>query len=117
MLERLKDQPQDPDPELLKALGWTKEELQRFVTRWEELKRAAREEGPTAQADLEDALRSLGLRTTDSGRRSGNSTNDRPGGQGDLGQRRIPPAEFLEQFNAYKKGKARGPGDGGAHRP
>ena len=42
VLERLKDQQQDPDPELLKSLGWTKEELQQFIARWEELKRAAR---------------------------------------------------------------------------
>ena len=33
--ERLKDQQDEPDPELLKSLGWTKEELQQFIARWE----------------------------------------------------------------------------------
>jgi hypothetical protein len=117
VLERLKDQEQAPDPELLKSLGWTKEELQQFIARWEELKRAAREEGPSARADLDDPLRSLGLRSTDTQRRSGNSINDQPGGQRDLGRSSTPPAEFLEQFNAYRKGRSRGSSDGGARRP
>ena len=30
-LEHLRDQKQEPDPKLLKDLGWTKEELQEFV--------------------------------------------------------------------------------------
>jgi hypothetical protein len=50
-------------------------------------------------------------------RRRGNATNEQAGGQRDLGRASLPPPEFLEQFNAYRKGKTRGPSDGGTHRP
>ena len=97
VLERLKHQQQDPDPELLKSLGWTKEEMRQFIARWEELKRAAREEGPQAQADLDDALRSLGLRATRLDVRRGSAENDQQRGQSESGHResstrRIPGA-------------------------
>ena len=48
VLERLKDQQDEPDPELLKSLGWTEEELQAFLARWEAMKRNAREQGGEA---------------------------------------------------------------------
>ena len=118
VLERLKDQQQDPDPELLKSLGWTKEEMQQFIARWEELKRAAREEGPAgpgrpgrcapqprfARHELLDVA-------------AATRTTIKPVANRESGSLSRPPAEFLEQFNAYKKGGARGPSDGGAHRP
>lgn len=112
VLERLKDQQNDPDPELLKSMGWTAEELQQFIARWEALKRAAREDPLRGQAELDDALRSLGLRAADPRRRSvGAETQQTPGLQ-DRGRSR-PPAQFLEQFNAYKQGAARGQATGG----
>ncbi len=102
VLERLKHKQEEPDPELLKKLGWTKEELQQFLARWEQLKRAAREEGPQAQADLEDALRSLGLRSSRLDVRRGRTENDQLRGQSEAGIVNRPPAEFEEQFNAYR---------------
>lgn len=117
VLERLKDQQNEADPELLKSLDWTQDELQQFLARWEALKRAAREEGPAAQAELNDALRSLGLRATATVRRGVHAVNDQPGGLRDLGRSSSPPAEFLEQFNAYRKGRSRGASEGGARQP
>ena len=60
VLEYLKDQQSDPDEDLLKKLGWTKENLEDFVRRWADLKRTARED-PRARQQLDDAHR-LGLR-------------------------------------------------------
>ncbi len=117
VLERLKNQQQDPDPELLKSLGWTKEEMQQFIARWEELKRSAHEEGPQAQADLDDALRSLGLRATRLDVRRGSAENDQQRGQSESGIESHPPTEFREQFNAYKKGAVRGDRERGGRRP
>ena len=117
VLERLKHQQQDPDPELLKSLGWTKEEMRQFIARWEELKRSAREEGPQAQADLDDALRSLGLRATRLDVRRGSADNDQQRGQSESGIESHPPTEFREQFNAYKKGAVRGDRERGGRRP
>jgi hypothetical protein len=116
VLERLKDQQSNPDPELLESLGWTADELERFVARWESLKRAAQEDRARGQADLDDALRSLGLRATGPERRGGGAQADRVPGLRDQSRSR-PPAEFLEQFNAYKRGAARGMQDGGQGSP
>ena len=98
---------------MLKSLGWTKEELQAFIARWETMKRNAREQGGEAEKDLEDALRSLGLRRTGTGPRASNVDNDQYRGMRDGGSRRRPPPEILEQFKAYRKGAARGQTNGG----
>jgi hypothetical protein len=113
VLERLQDQQQEPDPELLESLGWTPEELESFVSRWQTMKRNAREQGGEAREELEDALRSLGLRRSGPGRRSMERDNDQLRRLQDGGNRSRPPAEILEQFRAYRKGAARGQRDGG----
>ncbi len=113
VLQRLKDQQHEPDPELLKSLGWTKEDLQQFIARWEALKRSAHEESVDSRTELDDALRSLGLRRTALDRRESQDDKDQIRGMRDSGDRSRPPAEFMEQFNAYKKGAARGQTDGG----
>ena len=109
----MKDQQFDPDPELLESLNWTKDELQAFLNRWEALKRDARENGGEAQTELDDALRSLGLRPTGPGRQASDADNDQYRGMRDDGNRSRPPVEILEQFNAYRKGAARGQRSGG----
>ena len=58
-LEYLKDQLNkgEPDQELLDKLGWTAEDMSRFVARWEEMKRKANERGAggkEAQKRLDD---------------------------------------------------------------
>jgi hypothetical protein len=114
VLEHLKDQQQQPDPELLKSLGWTGDELQAFINRWENMKRNAQEHGGEAGEELDDALRSLGLRRTGPGPRAANANNDQLRGMQDGGNRSRPPSDILEKFNAYRKGAARGqrPGSG-----
>ncbi len=107
-LAQLKNQQDDPDPELLKSLGWTKDELKAFIARWEAMKHNAREQGGEAQRELQDALRSLGLRSAGAERRATDIENDNYRGMHDGGNRSRPPADMLEQFNAYRKGAARG---------
>lgn len=108
VLEQLKDEQRDPDPELLESLGWSPKELREFVTRWETMKRNARQQGGQAQRELRDALRSLGLRADQPQRRDTQAKDDALRGMREDGARSRPPAEVLEQFNAYKKGMARG---------
>ena len=67
VLENLKDQLEKDqvDRKLLDKLGWTREDMERFVRRWEQMKRGARQANPRqrdAREELNDALRSLGLR-------------------------------------------------------
>jgi hypothetical protein len=106
VLEYLKDQQQDPDQELLDKLGWTKEEMQEFIARWDALKRAATEEARGSR-ELDEALRSLGLRPRRGTTRHVESRDDEVRGLRDAGAHSSPPPGYAEQFNAYKKGTAR----------
>lgn len=106
VLEYLEDQESRPDEELLKKLGWTSDDLQDFVRRWSELKRAARED-PQAQRDLDDALRSLGLRPTTAAPRRTEVRPDARQTDRNLGTRSQPPAGYRELFDAYRKGTGR----------
>jgi hypothetical protein len=111
VLEKLEEQQEEPSEELLESLGWTPEELRRFVSRWQKLKRAARQDGGQAESELRDALRSLGLRPGGPERRSTDRESDTLRGLQE-GNRSRPPADILEKFNAYKKGAARGQRNG-----
>jgi hypothetical protein len=106
VLEYLKDQQQDPDQELLDELGWTKEDMREFIERWETMKRSAFE-AAGAQRELDDALRSLGLRSSANSPRTGSARDDARQAASNLGTRSSPPSTYAEQFNAYRKGTAR----------
>ncbi len=106
VLEYLKDQQQDPDQELLDELGWTKEDMRDFIERWETMKRSA-VEAAGGQRELDDALRSLGLRSSANSPRSGSVPDDKRQAARNLGTRTSPPSTYAEQFNAYRKGTAR----------
>lgn len=106
VLEYLKDQKDQPDQQLLDELGWTKEDLDRFLKKWAEAKREAAE-NPSAKRDLDEALRSLGLRPTKDTVRRAEARSDNQRGLGDVGPTSGPPSKYLEQFRAFKKGAAR----------
>jgi hypothetical protein len=106
VLEYLKDQESRPDEDLLNKLGWTQEDLRDFVQRWSELKRAATED-PRAQRDLDDALRSLGLRPATAAPRRTEMRPEARQTERNLGTRSNPPAGYRELFDAYRKGTGR----------
>lgn len=64
VLKRLEEQLADRevDRKLLDKLGWTERDLQRFVDRWKSRKQKATARGTEGEAQLDRALRSLGLR-------------------------------------------------------
>ena len=105
VLERLSDQQSRPDAKLLKELGWTQEDYQQFLQRWSQLKQSR--EGADGQRDLDDTLRGLGLRPPHDRLRQGNSQTDQLRGLRNSGLRSSPPSQYLEQFDAFKKGTAR----------
>ena len=107
VLEHLKDQQFDPDPELLKETGLTAEQLREMVKRYEQLRRKA-EESDEGRRELEETLKSLGLDprlTRQAGTVRGKTRQIE--GVSNAGTRSQPPPRFLEQFNAFKKGTAR----------
>ena len=106
VLEYLREQSDKPDRRLLEQLGWSREDLVRFLDRWQRLKQTARE-AESGRRELDEALRSLGLDPTpDRLRRSGGRSDDQRGLR-EAGARTSPPPQYQEQFNAFKKGTAR----------
>ncbi|TWT86254.1 hypothetical protein Mal64_37940 [Pseudobythopirellula maris] len=103
VLERLGEQLDRDrvDEELLDELGWTEDDLRRFVDRWRQRKRAAQSDGE-GRSRLDDALKSLGLSPT-----GPTGTADRPEDQlRDMqqGLRTAPPASLRERLRAYTQG-------------
>jgi hypothetical protein len=109
-LEKLRDQKSQPDAELLERLGWTAEDLERFLARWEAMKEAAAEQGPAgdeARQTLRETLESLGLRPANSALRRGQTESDEQRALRDSGHRTAPPPEYKKLFEAYLKGAGR----------
>ncbi|MFM9116814.1 MAG: hypothetical protein ACKOU6_11725, partial [Planctomycetota bacterium] len=107
VLDYLKDQKEKPDRELLDRLGWTPDELARFVDRWEKMKQASRDENRDVKRDLDETLKSLGLRPAADQRRSVGATSDGQRGNRDEGARAEPPPKYRERFEAYRQGTTR----------
>lgn len=103
VLDRLKHQEGNPDQEMLDELGWSKEDFQKFVQRWQKMKQAAQTSEPGAKRELNEALRSLGLSRGADRTRRVEARRAAAGGSGDT-QRSTPPPAFLEQYRAYLKG-------------
>jgi hypothetical protein len=82
------------------------------MNRWERMRREAAQSGPegaTARRELDDTLRSLGLRPRNTNLRSGRVQDDRAHGLKES-RRSQPPAEYAEQYKAYTEGASRGGG-------
>ena len=114
-LEYLRDQLAKEKPAVLEQLGWTKDDARRFLDRWEAMRRAAVEKGPageSARKQLEDALRSLGLRPRGTELRHGGLKAEQPQNLRDAG-RFAPPPDWAEQLREYTRGVAGGQRKGG----
>jgi hypothetical protein len=106
VLKHLKDEEHNPDPELLEKLGWSKEDLAEFLRRWDALQKSA-EQSPTGKRDLDESLKSLGLRDPANRKRAGGKVNDNQRDLRDAGNRSAPPPRYRELFDAFRKGAAR----------
>lgn len=108
VLEYLKDQQENPDQKLLDELGWTEKELGDFLKRWQQLKQGVAE-GDTGKRELDESLRSLGLRSSRDRVRQGTAESDGTTGLRDAGSQTAPPPAYQKLFEAFKKGAARSP--------
>jgi hypothetical protein len=109
VLDRLADQlnREKVDEKLLDDLGWSKEDLRKFVERWNARKRAAErndQSGDDARRELDEALRSLGLR-----RGAMRQSQVKDDTMRDLreGYRGPVPLEYQERLRAYNQGVSR----------
>ena len=107
VLDYLKDQQNAPDEALLDKLGWTKEDLQQFVDRWQQLNRNARQGGDDGQRELSDALGGLGLAPGAESVRNRQPGQDRLDNLRNAGGRTSPPAEYIKQYRAFLKSTGR----------
>ncbi len=109
VLETLAEQMkrQNVDKRLLDELGWTEADLQRFLARWQQLKAAERDDSPsdeTAARELDEALRSLGLRR---GQLEQVKVSDDDNRNLRQGYRGAVPLEYQERLRAYNQGVSR----------
>ena len=61
VLDELENQKYDPDPELLRQMNWTQQDLDNFLKRWQAMKKQAESGDLKAIRKYEEAQRSLGL--------------------------------------------------------
>ena len=114
MLEKLSDQlnKNKVDDRMLKELGWTRDDLRRFVERWQQRKDAAQRDDPKGEAakrELDEALRSLGLQREKLQQNAVQKDSMRDLKQGYRG---AVPLEYQERLRAYNQGVSRAARDG-----
>ena len=76
MLDYLRDQKENPDPELLDKMNWTDEDLREFRNRWEKLKKESTDE--SGKRKWNDAIKSLGLKPATGNSRQTNRKRRQP---------------------------------------
>lgn len=104
-LNHLRDSVRSGDEAMLNELGWSREQAEAFLARWQAMQQAAAR-GADEQREYDTALQSLGLRPAGV-RTSRRRAADRTGTQ--LESRRTqPPLEYRERFKAFQKGTGSG---------
>jgi len=109
VLEKLADQESNPDPKLLKKLNWDAKDVAEFVRRWKKLKKNA--VTPSGKHELQQALRSLGLKPQGTRINQRNTRKGRIDNLNDAGTRFAPPPGLRRKFNAYKRSVSRTPSE------
>lgn len=99
-LNRQKDQ---PEPELLRELDWTADDLQRFVERWNAARDLADSDQPADRLQWQQMLEQLNLTPPEQRVRQGSSRNDSFQQMQDGGARLRAPESLRKQFDAYRK--------------
>lgn len=108
VLERLKQEQKNPadQQQLLQHLGWTPDQLDAFVKRWESLRAAAQApgvEGQVAKRELEESLKSLGLSRRGTAMAGDRTAQDHVQGM-EQSQRTEPPKKYRDSFRAFSRG-------------
>ena len=107
VLEYLKDQEQQADPELLKKLGWKQNDVDKFLKRWAQMKQNAQGADPAGQqgkTKLDELLKGMGLQAPTAEVRRGADRNDTQRDNRNTGRKRKVPANLLDPFRAFQRG-------------
>ena len=103
VLDYLKDQRDQPDPELMRRLNWTKEDLDSFLKRWEAARNLAQSPNPAEQRKWTDELRALGLVPPMVKGQKAAGRDEKMNGLRDSGSRMRAPESLRRQFDAFRK--------------
>ncbi len=101
-LDYLKQQKEQPDPELLKRLQWTKVDMKKFMDKWTEAKELAKTD-PNKKRELEETLQLLNKRQLQSKEQSVKDVNDNLSGFLEEGARVRPPESQRSWFEQFQK--------------
>ena len=106
VLDYLETQRDAPDQELLDRMQWSDDDMRQFLDRWKKVRQSDSVEpgGPSAGRDVEDALRSLGLRPPGRATRRSQDGGDGTRGLRDAGNRNPAPPAFRDAFDAFRRG-------------
>ena len=109
-LDYLKDRQDDRD--MLERLGWTPDEVQGFLRRWQQMRQNAQQQGVRgrqSRSELEDRLKGLGLRPP--GAQTRRVAPQDGVLQSSDASRSEPPTEYRDQFRAFQKSFRRALGE------
>ncbi len=106
VLDYLSDQQVNPDPKLLDELNWTEEDLQKFLKRWQALKKQQTVNDQERER-LDNTLRSLGLAQPQVDVRSSDAAADQLSGYNEDARVIKPPPDLIEKFRAFQKRRNR----------
>ncbi len=99
-LNRQKDQ---PDPELLRELNWTEEDLRKFTERWNKARNLAASPNPDDQKKWREMLEDLGLNRQMVKPSAARVTDDNFQQMRDSGNRIRPPENLRKQYEAFRR--------------
>ncbi len=102
------DQTRDaPDRDLLEKMNWTEQDLNRFYDRWQKVRQMQRTGDAEQQRDVEEALKSLGMRDPRQTTLNKRESADRMQRIRDAGNRRPVPAAHRDAFNEFRRAISR----------
>ena len=108
VLDYLDETRDAPDQNLLDELDWSEQDLARFADRWQKVRDMnTNSTGPETNRDVEEALKSLGLRTPNGQSNDVREAGDSLRGIRDSGNRKPPPAAYRDAFDAFRRAMGR----------
>ena len=104
-LQYLKDQKDQPDPELLKRLKWTEGDLKKFLDRWTNAKEIAKID-PNKKQEVDETLKRFNKRQFESKEQKVKDRDDELKGYVEEGARVRPP-ESLRGWKQFQKSSSK----------
>lgn len=99
--KKLAEQKDNPDQELLDRLGWNKDQLKKFVERWEAMKAEAEKGNEKAKRRYQRAVQSLNLQPSQSTTKVNQRTEEVVGTDQDGEVNQVPP-RFRRVFESFQ---------------